>query len=370
MLRKKSSGWHWVEWAEGAADLEDDVRSRVTVQYAWIKFMTDRDNDAYYEVVAIPTSSTARGVTDSGHQPILADLDPTTIFARLDPATIQQSSAPLHQRGLVVKRSSTQFNLFLEAGDLTVVELEARVKTHPYVAKRSIEYNGNKLTCTDPCARPYHLRFVTHDEFRLQCGYSRNADPMVNGKQVSHIWVTFSSTLATTYKRRVVDLLLNLGGFYSWFDMGVLKRQAWRQVDAARGAGELPTSFHDAWNMGGFTVAPFRNSDAAQVLTAAAAARGASSIYSFYAPHSVQASAISDAAEVFLVEPMMPTMTPPCRSSYTVAPRTPTEGTEISTEFSSPPPAASDAGSTSDEDDDDDAWVVLTDTLVTTLVRV
>jgi hypothetical protein len=62
------------------------------------------------------------------------------------------------------------------------------------------------------------------------CVRKMHTSPIVNGRQVTHIWITFSPTLIESFRRNIVDLLLNLGGFYSWFEMGVVRRQAnWRQ---------------------------------------------------------------------------------------------------------------------------------------------
>jgi hypothetical protein len=84
-------------------------------------------------------------------------------------------------RGGVVERNATQYDLYLRRGDSSIATIEERLKAHPY---------------------------------------SRNSS---SGNVITRIWMTFSSKLPEEHRRCVVDLLLNLGGYFSWFGMGIIR---------------------------------------------------------------------------------------------------------------------------------------------------
>ena len=72
------------------------------------------------------------------------------------------------------------------------------------------------------------------DEFTVCVGYTRHTDKRDDdGKQITHSWVTFSSTLTEVRRRRVVDLLLNLSGYYSWFAMGDVVHPPWLDASSS-----------------------------------------------------------------------------------------------------------------------------------------
>ena len=180
----------WQPYNTAYSDISEDVREPASVRQAWTDFMQERDG-MDYSVAAnpVPDPRQRRFVQ-------LVDLQPATIVKNSD----QSRLIHLKEKGLVVQNGERQYDLYLQRGDMYVTDLEKRVLAHPYVrqSKESVKYNGNKLlnSSTDCHEAPYNLRFITHDQFWVTAGLSRNTDRMVNGIQVTHIWICFPSNPA------------------------------------------------------------------------------------------------------------------------------------------------------------------------------
>ena len=109
----------------------------------------------------------------------------------------------IKQRGHLVKRNDTQYDLYLEQGDLSMTMLEERVRVHPYITKSSIKANANKLLGTNEGDHesPYNLVFETADNFTVRIGYSKNEKggpkKAASGAVKTQIGVTTSSSLSS-----------------------------------------------------------------------------------------------------------------------------------------------------------------------------
>ena len=108
-------------------------------------------------------------------------------------------------------------NLRREGDGVTIVKVEQRVRVHPYVAKMTIKYNGNKLinTCASDHESPYNLRFETDDGFPVTMGHTRHGN---NQPGVTHLWVKCSTELRLTHRRRLQRLLANIWGYLGPYD--------------------------------------------------------------------------------------------------------------------------------------------------------
>ena len=93
---------------------------------------------------------------------------------------------------------------------VTIDKVEKRLRVHPYVAKMTIKYIGDKLKNSSASDRQslYHLRFETDDGFAVMMGLTRlgNEDP-----EVTHLWVKCSAELLLDHRRRLQRLLANIG---------------------------------------------------------------------------------------------------------------------------------------------------------------
>ena len=207
----RSQGWQWVSWdgyAAGLAPSDDEgARDPSTLMSAWRAYMA-----ASGAIWKIPNMKVVPG----------GEVKLSNLSIRAS-----RESITYKERGRLVKRNDTQYDLYLRRGDLSISMVEDRCKAHPYVQNKSLRKNGNKLLNTQPSNHEalYNLRFQTQDDFQLHCGYTREGDGLdEKGVQVTHLWCTCSSILAPHIRKLIVDLIFNLGGYYSWFSCGIVQR--------------------------------------------------------------------------------------------------------------------------------------------------
>ena len=143
--------------------------------------------------------------------------------------------------GRVVKKGAQDqhYDCYTRRGDLSMGQLQDRCTAHPYIVASSMQANSNKLKNTDATCHEseWNLQFDTTDHDVIQCGYTRHKNRLdYQKKQITHVWISFAPTTVSTdaRRRRLVDLLLNLSGFYSWFGMGEVRHVEYyyRQVQA------------------------------------------------------------------------------------------------------------------------------------------
>ena len=128
--------------------------------------------------------------------------------------------------GNVCKVDSNQFNLYLRSGDTSIAVVEANCARHPYTLRSTIVNCCNKLKNTTEGDHEswYNIAFDTQDGNSMTLGLSRNKDNFdSDGNQIVHVWVRLGKDNTWDLRKRAVDLLLNVCGYYSVFGNGLLK---------------------------------------------------------------------------------------------------------------------------------------------------
>jgi len=138
--------------------------------------------------------------------------------------------------GNIVAFTKNQYNLKSRSGEgVDMEKVTERIAEHPYV--RSACWGNQKLKKTTPDNHEssWNMRIRTLDGDMATVGLTRNKqgkDPQ--GRQITHYWIgQFSENLDATRRSRLVDFLLNVVGYKSWF-FKYGKAKVWRAIDAPR----------------------------------------------------------------------------------------------------------------------------------------
>ena len=162
--------------------------------------------------------------------------------------------------GNIIVSGTNQYNLIRRSGDgVKMDEVTHRLSRHPYV--KHLDWSNRKLTRTSPeeHENAWNNKIHTVDNVKAVVGLTRKDHGKDNdGRQITHYWIgQFSENLDATERGRLVDLLLNVVGYKSWFcEYGrELKRK-----DAMNAQSEEPlaASVEKATENDGLPVAPRR----------------------------------------------------------------------------------------------------------------
>jgi len=138
--------------------------------------------------------------------------------------------------GNIVASGKNQYNLKSRSGEgVDMEKVTERIAEHPYVKSACWGNQKLKKTTPDNHESSWNMRIRTLDGDMATVGLTRNEqgkDPQ--GRQITHYWIgQFSENLDATRRSRLVDFLLNVVGYKSWF-FKYGKAKVWRAIDAPR----------------------------------------------------------------------------------------------------------------------------------------
>ena len=138
--------------------------------------------------------------------------------------------------GNIVASGKNQYNLKSRSGEgVDMEKVTERIAEHPYVKSACWGNQKLKKTTPDNHESSWNMRIRTLDGDMATVGLTRNKqgkDPQ--GRQITHYWIgQFSENLDATRRSRLVDFLLNVVGYKSWF-FKYGKAKVWRAIDAPR----------------------------------------------------------------------------------------------------------------------------------------
>jgi hypothetical protein len=130
------------------------------------------------------------------------------------------ASDPKYKVGNIVAPCKNQYNLIRRSGEgVQMGEVTERIANHPYVKKHW--WGNQKLTNTIAHSHEnaWNVRIQTVEDVKAVVGLTRHGHGRdTQGRQITHYWIgQFSEILDATKRSRLVDLLLNVVGYNSWF---------------------------------------------------------------------------------------------------------------------------------------------------------
>jgi hypothetical protein len=144
----------------------------------------------------------------------------------------QRTQKPKCTQGNIIRHDDdvhVQFSLYLRADELTMEDLEANFASHPYVKRSTLEWNNSKLMHSAPQHHEgaWNVRFQTWDDHSIVAGLTRHKEGKDDcGIQISRAFVRFDQRCVLYANHgRVCDMLLNTCGYFSWFEMGQVRRK-------------------------------------------------------------------------------------------------------------------------------------------------
>ena len=117
--------------------------------------------------------------------------------------------------GNVRRRSESQHDCFSVRSQMTLADLESRLKSHFWVWNETLQTNSMKLKDSQESDHEasYNFQFKTLEGTKYQCGLTRHGYPLNdNGDQIVAVWITHSGNIAEHSLHRGICMLLNLTG--------------------------------------------------------------------------------------------------------------------------------------------------------------
>ena len=140
-----------------------------------------------------------------------------------------ENENPRYARGNIIRHVNEidkiiiRFSLYLREGDRTMKDLEGNFEDHPYVRTPTMAWRNAKRVVNAKRV----LSFETRDGHSIHAGLTCHGCGKDDcGMQMTRVFIEFRprSVLDLNFQGRMCDMLLNVCGYFSWFEMGQIRK--------------------------------------------------------------------------------------------------------------------------------------------------
>ena len=134
-----------------------------------------------------------------------------------------ENENPRYARGNIIRHVNEidkiiiRFSLYLREGDRTMKDLEGNFADHPYVRTSTMAWRNAKSV----------VSFETWDDHIINAGLTCHGCGKDDcGMQITRVFIEFYPlhVLDLNFQGRMCDMLLNVCGYFSWFEMGQIRK--------------------------------------------------------------------------------------------------------------------------------------------------